>query len=71
MAPIKHSQDRKVEFLDIRRDKKEQSLLQAISDGLNPQQNNAKSLPTLLLYDGQCRFVVGMNRTKRYFQSKA
>jgi hypothetical protein len=55
MAPSKLRQEREVEFLDIRREKREQSLLQATLEGLDPNLGDARSLPTLLLYDGQCR----------------
>lgn len=54
MAPSRLRQEREVEFLDIRREKREQSLLQATLDGLDPSLGDARSLPTLLLYDGQC-----------------
>ena len=52
MAPGKLVPDLEVEFLDIRRDKREQSILQAALESINPQNGNARSLPTLLLYDG-------------------
>jgi hypothetical protein len=53
MAPGKLRQGCEVEFLDIRREKREQSLLQATLDGLDSKHGEERSLPTLLLYDGQ------------------
>src|SRR5258708_2014880 len=53
MAPGKLRQACDVEFLDIRHEKREQSLLQATLDGLDPEHGGERSLPTLLLYDGQ------------------
>ena len=39
-----------VDMYDIRRDKSEASLLQMLKDGLSSE---PKTIPTLLLYDGQ------------------
>lgn len=55
MAPSKLIQECEVEFIDIRREKREQSLLQATLDGLDTKLGDTRSLPTLLLYDGKCR----------------
>ena len=49
MAAIKA---RGVEFLDIRRETLDNALLEMLLKGLHPDDNNPKSLPTLLLYDG-------------------
>jgi hypothetical protein len=54
MAP---SKTRNVGILDIRRDKLEESLLQTIIQGLSPENGSARSMPTLLLYDGTLPYV--------------
>ena len=70
MAPSKLRQEGEVEFIDIRREKREQSLLQATLEGLDTRSGDARSLPTLLLYDGQCRLrhcgreLMSMSRTR-------
>src|ERR1700761_5992716 len=40
-----------VTIIDIRKERDEHSILQDIKTGLRPQIGNAKTLPTLLLYD--------------------
>jgi hypothetical protein len=65
MAPSKLSQEFEVEFLDIRREKREQSLLQATLDGLETELGDTRSLPTLLLYDGQCQLSHSERRLMR------
>jgi hypothetical protein len=52
MAPSKLREEGEVGFIDIRREKREQSLLQATLEGLDTRSGDARSLPTLLLYDG-------------------
>lgn len=42
----------RVEVIDIRRDKLDESLLQLMLKGLKPAEAEKRTLPTLLLYDG-------------------
>ncbi len=44
--------DAKVNVIDIRHDKHEESLLHLVLNGLNAKNAEARNLPTLLLYDG-------------------
>ena len=49
-----------VPILDIRRDKAELSLRDVVLDGLKPTDGGAKTLPSLLLYDGTRALVQGI-----------
>ena len=41
-----------VEFIDVRRETLDDTILETVRKGLHPVDGKAKSLPSLLLYDG-------------------
>lgn len=49
MAPFKVH---RVDTIDIRRETLDDALLDFLMQGLNPEGSKPKSMPTLLLYDG-------------------